>query len=306
MSKTTIIVSVCMITYNHEDFISEAIEGVLMQKTDFPIELIIGEDCSTDNTRKIVVEYANKYPNIIRLLLPDNNLGMMKNFVETLDAANGKYIALCEGDDYWTDPYKLQKQVDFLEMNEGYAACFHNASLVDANCCLIDVFHKKQIQEKHDFLSIVQGWFVPTASLVFRSKKSIYQTMNTILSNYEIISGDRLLLALIGNEGFIHYFEETMCAYRKHAGGISSWGNVEKIFKSNIVLFILLKKHFTPKYKKVLTNQIFRWYGFLAIEQYEKNKYVSYFFSLLKTVTYIRTKNDLKGFVKLYFLQKLK
>ena len=94
-----------------------------MQKTDFPIELIIGEDCSTDSTRKIVLEYAEKYPDIIRPLLPESNLGMMKNFNKTMEAAKGKYIAICEGDDYWTGPFKLQKQVDFLEANRDYAIC---------------------------------------------------------------------------------------------------------------------------------------------------------------------------------------
>lgn len=113
-------VSVCMITYNHESFIVQAIDGVLMQKTNFSIELIIGEDCSTDCTRKVVVDYAEKYPEVIKLQLPNENKGMIRNFVETMQAATGKYIALCEGDDYWTDPLKLQKQVDFLEENEEY------------------------------------------------------------------------------------------------------------------------------------------------------------------------------------------
>lgn len=93
MKNCNIVVSVCMITYNHEAFIHEAINGVLMQQTSFPIELIIGEDCSTDNTRKIVQEYAERHPNIIRALLPENNLGMSKNFLETLKSCTGKYIA---------------------------------------------------------------------------------------------------------------------------------------------------------------------------------------------------------------------
>ena len=128
-----IIVSVLMITYNHENFIREAIDGVLMQKTTFPIELIIGEDCSTDSTRKIVVEYAEKYPDLIRPLLPGSNLGMMKNFNKTMEAAKGKYIAICEGDDYWTDPLKLQKQVDILEANENIVAVATNAAVCDFN-----------------------------------------------------------------------------------------------------------------------------------------------------------------------------
>mgnify|MGYP001248218371 CR=1 FL=1 len=115
------LVSVHMITYNHEKYIAQAIEGVLMQKTNFLFELVIGEDCSTDSTRVICKEYADRYPNIIKLL-PDagKNLGMMENAIRTTMACTGKYIALCEGDDYWTDPYKLQKQVDFLEAHNDY------------------------------------------------------------------------------------------------------------------------------------------------------------------------------------------
>ncbi len=114
------LVSVCMITYNHENLIKDAIEGILMQKTSFPIELIIGEDCSTDNTRKIVEDYEEKYPEIIFAQYSEKNLGMINNFLKVLQAARGKYIALCEGDDYWIDPLKLQKQVDFLEANPDY------------------------------------------------------------------------------------------------------------------------------------------------------------------------------------------
>lgn len=111
------LVSVCMITYNHEKYIKDAIEGILMQKTSFPIELIIGEDCSTENTRKIVEDYAEKYPNLIFAQYSEKNLDMMNNFFNVLQAVRSKYIALCEGDDYWTDPLKLQKQVDFLANN---------------------------------------------------------------------------------------------------------------------------------------------------------------------------------------------
>ena len=131
--KNNITVSVCMITYNHEQFISQAIEGILMQKTDFPIELIIGEDCSTDSTRQICTEYQEKYPDKINLQLRKNNLGFYQNWAVTLQACTGKYIALCEGDDYWTDPLKLQKQVDFLEANPDYSVCSHLYSCYNEN-----------------------------------------------------------------------------------------------------------------------------------------------------------------------------
>ena len=107
-------------TYQHASFIKQCIEGVLMQKTDFPIEFIIGEDFSKDGTREIVFEYAKKYPDIIRVFTADYNVGSKVNGRRCINAARGKYMALCEGDDYWVDPLKLQKQVDFLEKNPDY------------------------------------------------------------------------------------------------------------------------------------------------------------------------------------------
>jgi len=104
-----------MITYNHEPYITQAIEGVLMQKTDFPFELVIGEDCSTDGTRERVLAYQKKYPGIIRVITSKQNVGMKKNGRRTEQACNGKYIAFCEGDDYWHNPNKLQLQVNYLE-----------------------------------------------------------------------------------------------------------------------------------------------------------------------------------------------
>jgi glycosyltransferase involved in cell wall biosynthesis len=122
MSKmNTPIVSVIMITYNHEKYIRDAIEGVLIQKTKFPIELIIGEDNSTDSTRDICSEYAYKNKEIIKVLNSEKNLGALSNFIKCLGESKGKFIAICEGDDYWTDPFKLQKQVDFLIGNPDYA-----------------------------------------------------------------------------------------------------------------------------------------------------------------------------------------
>ena len=107
--------SVCMITYNHKPYIRQAIEGVLRQETDFPYELLIGEDCSTDGTREIVFDYQRQYPQIIRVITSDKNVGARKNSLRTRRACTGKYIAYCEGDDYWQRTDKLQHQIEYLE-----------------------------------------------------------------------------------------------------------------------------------------------------------------------------------------------
>lgn len=136
-------VSVLMITYNHDLYIAQAIEGVLMQKVDFEMELVIGEDCSTDSTRAICSDYASKYPGRIRLLTSDRNHGMMPNFLRTLDSCSGKYIAMCEGDDYWIDPLKLQKQVHFLEANTDFGLVHTSARIFN--------------QKNHKYLRRVAG-----------------------------------------------------------------------------------------------------------------------------------------------------
>ena len=120
-----VVLSVVTITYNHALFIEKCIQGVLAQEVDFPMEYIIADDCSTDGTRAICEEYARNYPDIIRLVSSSANVGAVENEQRAFLAAKGKYIATCEGDDYWTDPLKLQKQVDFLESHPEYSVCFH-------------------------------------------------------------------------------------------------------------------------------------------------------------------------------------
>ena len=120
------LISIWMITYNHEKYIGEAIDSILEQKTDFEYEIVIGEDCSTDGTRAILLEYKEKFPDKFKLLLHDENVGIVENMLQTFQACNGEYVAMLEGDDYWNDPTKLQKQVDFLRENPEYIVCYHN------------------------------------------------------------------------------------------------------------------------------------------------------------------------------------
>src|SRR5690554_4131282 len=129
------LVSISCITYNHAPYIRQCLEGFLMQQCDFEYEILIHDDASTDGTSDIIREYQEKYPNIIKPIIQTENQwsqgvrGIMARF--NFPRAKGKYIALCEGDDYWTDPLKLQKQVDFLEENENYSFCFHDAIILN-------------------------------------------------------------------------------------------------------------------------------------------------------------------------------
>ncbi|MBP7498164.1 MAG: glycosyltransferase, partial [Bacteroidales bacterium] len=167
---------VCMITYNHEKYIGQAIEGVLLQKCNFSVELIIGEDCSTDKTRKICEEYQQKN-NIIKLLPSEINLGIIPNFIRTLNSCSGKYIAICEGDDYWIDPLKLQKQVDYLENNTDYGmVCtdynkfYQQTGEIKENCFKITQY-KNEVKFE-DYL--LDRSTIGTATVMFR--KTLYDS----------------------------------------------------------------------------------------------------------------------------------
>ena len=131
------LVSVKMITYNQKPYIAQAIEGVLRQETSFPFELLIGEDCSTDGTREIVFDYQKKYPDIIKVITSDKNIGARKNSLRTYKACRGKYIAYCEGDDYWHHPKKLQMQVEYLEKHPECGLVFSDFD------CFFEVYNKR-------------------------------------------------------------------------------------------------------------------------------------------------------------------
>lgn len=219
-------VSVCVITYNHEKFIVQTIDGVLMQKTNFDFEFIIGEDCSSDKTREIIVGFQKKYPGKITLLAREKNLGMMNNFIDTIQICQGEYIAFCEGDDYWTDPLKLQKQVDFLEANLDYSISGHNVKVAfegfDKQSEWDRAWSKKEWIGIEDV--IISGG-AATGSLVWR---------NNVFGNFpdwfvKQHGGDWSLQILCASKGKMKYFNEIMGVYRIHDKG--AYGTALEIVK---------------------------------------------------------------------------
>lgn len=220
-------VSVWMITYNHEKYIAEAIEGVLKQQTQFEFDLIIGEDGSTDGTARIIKEYANKYPNQIKARFNKPNIGMMPNMIKTLQECNGKYIALCEGDDYWTDPLKLQKQVEFLEKNPDYVVCYHDAKIVDQfGKVVADSLLSENRKVDLSSNELMKAAFTPTLSRVFRNVVTEYP--NEML---KVLNGDTFLTVLLGSYGKGKYLDQIQPAvYREHQGGV--WSSLDEDSKN--------------------------------------------------------------------------
>ena len=209
-----------MITYNHEKYIREAIEGVLMQECDFEVELIVANDCSPDETNKIVNDIIKTHPrgHWIKYTEHTENKGMMPNFIWALEQCKSTYIALCEGDDYWTNPLKLQKQVDFLEENKQCSFCFHKAFIKDEsasfnkNLLSYPIGLSKTILNTSEYLNIVT---TATCSLVFR---------NIILEVFNVLEhsqGDFILYCELLHYGKAGFIDEIMSVYRKHEKGIS-------------------------------------------------------------------------------------
>jgi len=205
-----------MLAYNHEKHIAQAIEGVVMQKANFPFELVIGEDKSTDNTAGIINEYAVKYPEIIKVLSHNSNLGAFQNTIKTIQECKGKYLALCEGDDYWTDPFKLQKQVDFLESHPDFSVCFHNTKIYyETENRFSDYDFVKNIPEITDINYLARGNYIPTQTVMYRSNDNVVRELllvNTSMTDYP-------LAMLHAKYGKIKKFHETMSVYRVHEGG---------------------------------------------------------------------------------------
>lgn len=217
------IVSICSITYNHAPYIRQCLDGMLMQQTNFEFEIIINDDCSTDGTTEIIREYAAKYPDTIIPIFHDENQyqkgirGMFAKFV--FPKAQGKYIALCEGDDYWTDPLKLQKQVDFLETHPDYSLCFHNAVVHYEDGKTADhIFAELQTKE-YNRKELLKSWVAPTASFVFSKdilSSSIYQKVE---ASKKLAYGDLPLILSASYCGKVYGMNQCMSIYRIHAGG---------------------------------------------------------------------------------------
>jgi glycosyltransferase involved in cell wall biosynthesis len=215
--------SICCITYNQEKYIGQALEGMLFQQADFDVEIIIGEDHSTDNTKKIIQEYQQKYPGKIRLMPHDANLGVRKNFEQTLLAATGEYVAICEGDDYWTDPLKLQKQVDYLDAHPKADLCFHNCAIRNEDTGAEAPSNKVDQPVLTNVYDLINDWYIMTCSMVYRRHFTALPEWFTSVFNTDYA----LQMLITKDGGAIGYLPDTMAVYRKHGAGESArvWGD---------------------------------------------------------------------------------
>jgi len=266
-------VSVLMVTYNHEQFIAQAVESVLAQETSFDYELVIGEDCSTDGTRAILVGLQQQHPDKVRLLLNENNLGMHKNLAQTLLACRGEYVAMLDGDDYWTSPHKLQREVDFLDGHPECALCFHNVASVhdkggDQELLVWRPPNQKEISTIEELLL---GDFMAACSVMFR-RQLIPEYPDWF---YSLPIGDWPLWILIAEHGKIGYLDETMAAYRIHQAGVWSSKSPVQRTEADAQVYECVNLHLGFRYNSIIRRRLFAKYYHLAAAYEERGDLTS-------------------------------
>ncbi|MGY5846888.1 glycosyltransferase family 2 protein [Salegentibacter sp. HM20] len=211
-------VSVCMIAYNHEKFIEEAIYGVLMQKHDFEVEVVIVNDCSSDRTNEVIQNIINTDPraSIINYINHDRNIGIIPNFNFALKQCKGEYIAICEGDDYWTDPYKLQKQVDFLETHPSYFIHSGKAQVLNGNILVEEASNRALEPKTYDIKDFYTVNRVYTCTVMFRNtSRFTFDFENKLFGDWILY-----ISLLSSNPGNLAYVSnEIYAVYRIHSGG---------------------------------------------------------------------------------------
>jgi glycosyltransferase involved in cell wall biosynthesis len=213
------LVSVCLISCNHRRYIGQALESILMQETVFPFEIIAGDDCSDDGTAQALDGYRMQTSGRVQILPSPKRLGVVDNVLRTLSLCSGRYVALIEGDDYWTSPRKLQKQVDLMERHPDTTVCFHDALVMNEEAGLPSHFAPEDQKEVSTLVELLSGNFIPTASVMYRRLEGfafpeVFKILPTV---------DWPLHALHAEKGTIRFIDEVMSVYRLHSA--SAWNS---------------------------------------------------------------------------------
>jgi len=258
-------VSVLVMTYNHAAFVAQALESVLMQQVNFAYEVLISEDCSTDGTREIVLDFQKRHPDKIRLLLSKQNLHSNEIVVRGIETARGRYIALLDGDDYWTSPHKLQKQADFLDAHPECAFCFHNATVIHEDGSKPPRNWTPATQKEFSSLEdIWLGNFIATCSTMFR--RGLFGRVPDWYDAFFPIT-DWPLHILNAEHGTIGYLNEIMGVYRYHRGGLYSAYSEARKQEETLKFYKVMDRNLNYKYSKLVNIAISK-YFFEWAEEY--------------------------------------
>lgn len=250
------VLSVICVTYNHKNFIGEAIESFLMQETSFPVEILIHDDASNDGTSEIIQSYSKKYPKLIRLILQKKNqFSQGVKPIKCLRAmSRGEYIALCEGDDYWTVKYKLEIQVHRMKQDQTLSAVAHNAMILNQRRGENELFtmHTGIAERRYSTEDLIQPWFIPTASFVYR--RSAFEEPPSWAQM--VPSGDIVMTLCLSLSGDILFLSETMSIYRLHDQGLSTTHVGDKKAYDMVHLYQCFDWHTHEKHQKKLRTEI--------------------------------------------------
>ncbi len=249
-------VSICMITYNHQEYIGQALDSILNQKTTFPFEIVIGDDNSKDDTQKICLSYAAKFPEKVKYHRREKNMGMMPNMIDILSKCDGKYIALCEGDDYWTDENKLQTQANFLDDHPDASLCCHNHFVLTNNQFIPA---NKDAAQKLSFLTTEDYLLDPffhTSSYFFRN--SAQPTVYPEWYN-NVLAGDHFLVLFLSMKGKIGYIDKKMSVFRNHGKSVS-FTRAALDIKENFVYHLeKFDQYSNEKFQQTIHRVIQKW-----------------------------------------------
>ena len=274
-------VSVCMITYNHEKYIAEALDSIFAQDYQGPLEVVIGEDASTDETRKVAESYVQKYPGRVKVLPSDKRYGMTQNFFRTIYACTGRYVAILEGDDYWADKSKLTKQVEALERNPQYVYCFSDAVKIDPSGKYLDDVIVNFGRPHLEAADIIGGFWTPTLTTIIR-RQEFFDVVAVLEKDSNVLNLDWVTFSLLSEKGLVGYVKTEPSAYRQHAGGVYSKKTIEYKLNTSLESHRYLHAILKPENRRYLDSTIKRLYNNYLYGLLENKAYLKFFVTELK------------------------
>ena len=302
----TPLVSIRSLVYNQEKYIAQALDGFLMQQTNFPFEIVVHDDASTDKTANIIRDYEAKYPQIIKPIYETENQyskhdGSLSRAINS--GCRGKYIALCEGDDYWTDAFKLQKQLDFLKEHPDYSMCFHRAKIKYekgyGDCALKCDDIENREYKPDEFLT---KWIAPTASIMSKRECLFYEIKNLT----HVLNGDVFFILKCSALGKIYGMSDYMSVYRVHEGGVTYHPSIQRERTMKYPLhFECILENFPNAAPKYIKRKIAETYFDRAkIQPSVKEAFKDYAkaFAASRRIFFRMTKNSIKSNVKKLFV----
>ncbi len=250
-------VSALIITFNHGRFIEEAIQGFLRQETDFPCELLIADDGSTDETRDVIRRYGQEYGDRIRVLLNPSNLGARRTMIRAYHACRGQYVATSDGDDYWTSPDKLQRQAEMLDRHPEYALCFHSVRMVwDDGGREPMIFRPRRIKEAYTLKNLFDHNFIASCSPMYR--RGLFDRHPAWC--FDVPVYDWMQHVLHAQYGTIGYIDEPMAVYRQHGGGVYSMSGAVERLDVAIEMLKRFRPAFARKYRRAIDTSLCKHY----------------------------------------------